>query len=84
MIAYSYNNNSLITKEIMYNKTIQDITLNDKQYNELAEVIIDNLSESLRTSLKAQDNWWKSILGWCPYRIDRVKDKTFTVYPDPE
>jgi hypothetical protein len=68
----------------MYNKTIQNITLTDEQYNELAEVIIDNLSETLSTSLKAKDEWWKKLLGWYPYRVDRLKDKTFTIYPDPE
>ena len=64
---------------------METITLTQEQWDSLSEVILSNLSETINTLNKAKDKWWKdNILGYLPYRVDRIKDKTFEVYSNPE
>lgn len=61
------------------------ITLTQEQWDSLSKIIFNNLSESIYTLNKAKDKWWKdNILGYLPYRIDRIHGKTFEVYSNPE
>lgn len=61
------------------------VTLTQEQYDSLSKVILSNLSETINTLNRAKDKWWKdNILGYTPYRVDRISDKTFEVYSNPE
>lgn len=61
------------------------ITLTQEQWESLSEVVLNNLSETIRTLNRATDKWWKdNILGYTPYRVDRISNKTFEVYSNPE
>jgi hypothetical protein len=61
------------------------VTLTQEQWEALSEVNLSNLSvETMRTRHKINDEWWKdNILGYTPYRIDRISDLTFEVYRNP-
>jgi len=65
-------------------KLMEIVTLTQEQWKSLSEVNLSNLSETMRYRNKTNYEWWKdNILGYTPYRIDRISDLTFEVYRNP-
>jgi len=79
-VVHSYNHPAVGQCVVVTEPEKRIVMLTDKQEDELSGIIMANMSDSFSYLLKIQNEWWHKLLGYYPYRVDRIRNKVYEVW----